>query len=218
MPLVKLNDGIVKRKNEMAKKIYQYVVARDYGFAPNPFFGVCTLATCKPKIRKAVKVGDFVVGTGSKDKGREDCLIYAMRVKDTMTFNEYWEDDKFRSKKPNLRGSIKQAYGDNIYFQHTNGIWSQADSHHSKKGGSPVQSNIDRDTQTDRILISDDYAYWGKEEYPIPKALKDDEELGDSLSGRGHRCDFSDKTVKSFTVWFDQLSEKGVLGDPSDWE
>jgi hypothetical protein len=40
-------------------------VARDYGFAPNPFFGVCTLATCKPKIRKAAAIGDWVVGTGS---------------------------------------------------------------------------------------------------------------------------------------------------------
>ena len=202
----------------MAKKIYQYVVARDYGFAPNPFFGVCTLATCKPKIREAAKVGDFVVGIGSKVKGRGDCLIYAMCVTDTMPFNKYWLDNKFKCKIPNLRGSIKQAYGDNIYFQHTNGIWSQADSHHSEEDGSPVQSNINHDTQADKVLISNDYAYWGKEEYPIPKALKDDEKLGNSLSGPGDRHNFSDKTVKSFTVWFDQLSEKGVLGDPSDWE
>ena len=201
----------------MAKKIYLYVVARDYGFAPNPFFGVCTLATCKPKIRKTAKVGDFVVGIGSKDRGRGDCLIYAMRVTDTMPFNKYWMDNRFKSKKPNLRGSIKQAYGDNIYFRHANGIWSQADSHHSKKGGSPVQSNIDHDTKDDRVLVSGDYVYWGKEEYPIPKTLKDDKELGHRLGGPGHRCNFSDTTVKSFTEWFDKLNEKGVLGDPSNW-
>lgn len=32
--------------------LYSYVVAHDFGFAPNPFDGLCTLATCKPDIRK----------------------------------------------------------------------------------------------------------------------------------------------------------------------
>ena len=31
-------------------KSYSYVVARDYGFAPNPFNGILTLAACKPVI------------------------------------------------------------------------------------------------------------------------------------------------------------------------
>lgn len=39
-------------------KLFSYVVAREYGFAPNPFFGWCTLATCKPKIRVTAEVGD----------------------------------------------------------------------------------------------------------------------------------------------------------------
>ena len=201
----------------MFKRIYQYVVARDYGFAPNPFFGVCTLATCMPDIRKSALVDDFVVGVGSKGKKRGDYLIYAMRVTETMTFNEYWENDRFRSKRPNLRGSMKQAYGDNIYFQHANGIWSQADSHHSEEDGSPDQSNIDHDTKADRVLISSDYAYWGMEKTLVPQVLKDDKRLGNSLNGHGHRCNFSGETVESFEIWFDQLSEKGFLGEPSDW-
>ena len=32
-------------------RIYSYVVRYDSGFAPNPFYGYCTLATCKPDIR-----------------------------------------------------------------------------------------------------------------------------------------------------------------------
>ena len=202
----------------MGKKIYQYVVVRDYGFAPNPFFGMCTLATCKPRIRKSAAVGDFVVGIGSKSKGRGDCLVYAMRITETMPFNKYWKDNRFRSKKPKLRGSIKQAYGDNIYFQDANGIWSQADSHHSHEDGSPNQKNIDRDTKNaDSVLISGDYAYWGKKKISIPQALKNDRRLGNSLNGPGHRCNFSDATVKSFTAWFDQLNEKGFLGEPLNW-
>ncbi|MFH1865797.1 MAG: hypothetical protein ABIK85_07930, partial [Candidatus Eisenbacteria bacterium] len=38
-------------------RLFSYIVARDYGFAPNPFCGVCTLATCKPKIRESASVG-----------------------------------------------------------------------------------------------------------------------------------------------------------------
>lgn len=33
---------------------YEYVMTNDSGFAPNPFHGACTLACCKPKIRKGV--------------------------------------------------------------------------------------------------------------------------------------------------------------------
>ena len=70
-------------------RLYSYVVARDYGFAPNPFYRVCTLATCKPIIRKAAAIGDWVVGTGSKERDRQAFLVYAMRVTEAMTFNEY---------------------------------------------------------------------------------------------------------------------------------
>ena len=36
---------------------------RDYGFAPNPYFGYCTLATCKPVIRRCAGVGDWIAWT-----------------------------------------------------------------------------------------------------------------------------------------------------------
>ena len=97
-------------------RLYSYVVARDYGFAPNPFHGICTLATCKPRIRRSAEVGDWIIGTGSKPNGMQGQLIYAMKVTDSCTFDEYWTNPSFQCKKPNLRGSLKQAYGDNIYL------------------------------------------------------------------------------------------------------
>src|SRR6266851_8012960 len=98
-------------------RIYSYVVARDYGFAPNPFFSFCTLATCKPMIRKTAQVGDWIVGTGSKTCGLGGFLVYAVKVAETCTYDQYWEDPRFLVKRPNLRGSLKQAYGDNIYHR-----------------------------------------------------------------------------------------------------
>src|SRR5262245_19102367 len=91
-------------------RLHSYVVARDYGFAPNPFFGFCTLATCKPRLRSVAQVGDWIVGTGSKKHKRERFVVYAMRVTGTLTFNQYWADGRFQSKKPNMRGSKKQAF------------------------------------------------------------------------------------------------------------
>ncbi|MCY4463553.1 MAG: hypothetical protein OXC26_24640 [Albidovulum sp.] len=46
--------------------MYIYVVDRDFGFAPNPFHGVRTLACCKPGIRSPAQVGDWVFGVGGK--------------------------------------------------------------------------------------------------------------------------------------------------------
>ena len=40
--------------------VYEYVMTSDSGFAPNPFHGACTLACCKPKIRKGVANEIFV--------------------------------------------------------------------------------------------------------------------------------------------------------------
>ena len=47
-------------------KYFAYILAFDSGFAPNPFYGYCTLADCKPKIRKQAQVGDWIIGLGSK--------------------------------------------------------------------------------------------------------------------------------------------------------
>ena len=77
-----------------------YVVARDFGFAPNPFHGYCTLATCKPRIRKKARVNDWVIGMGgSRLKATGKC-IFAMRVTEIITFDECWVNPIFLDKKP----------------------------------------------------------------------------------------------------------------------
>ncbi len=205
--------GAVRKTNV---KLFSYVVARDYGFAPNPFFGVCTLATCKPRIRKAASVGDWIVGTGSKPKGRQRYLVYVMRVTETMTFNKYWKDERFRRKKPNLRGSMKQAFGDNIYFQDETGEWQQQDSHHSYQGGMPNPHNITNDTQTDRVLLSTEYAYWGGSGPEMPQRFSDDYGF-DIFALRNHKCRFSKELVNDFLNWFHTLDASGYLGEPLDW-
>lgn len=190
-------------------RLFSYVVARDFGFAPNPFFGTCTLATCKPQIRKAAHCDDWVVGTGSKSKHRERHLVFAMKVTETMTFNDYWSDERFQHKKPNLAGSKKQAFGDNVYCREQ-GLWIQTNSHHSHSDGSPNENNIRRDTQVDRVLVSDDFTYFGGAGPAIPDSLDI------CKRGPGHRNRFSEEVVAEFVEWIRTL-ERGFVSPPDDW-
>jgi hypothetical protein len=191
-------------------------VARDYGFAPNPFYGFCTLATCKPTIRRIAEIGDWIVGTGSKPRGREGRIVFAMRVTEAMPFDHYWRDPRFVGKRPNLRGSKKQAFGDNIYHRGKTGRWIQEDSHHSLPDGCPNMRNIKHDTQTDRVLVSDDYVYWGANGPPIPSRFRSYQ--GFDLCGkRGHKNSFPPKMISDFVSWLRSRKDTRYCGDPLDW-
>lgn len=197
-------------------RLFSYVVARDYGFAPNPFWGVCTLATCKPNIRRSASIEDWIVGTGSSSQKRKGVLVYIMRVTETMTFNEYWKNKQFQQKKPNLRGSKKQAFGDNIYSKDEAGQWHQQNSHHSYEDGTLNPHNISRDTKTDRVLFSTDYAYWGGSGPEIPQKFRY-YRGHDICAIRNHKCCFPEEMVNDFVDWFRSLNKKGYLDEPLDW-
>ena len=195
-------------------RLFSYVVARDYGFAPNPFYEVCSLATCKPGIRKVGCVGDWVVGTGSKTNKRDGCLVFAMCITETMTFNDYWQDQRFQCKKPNLQGSKKQAFGDNIYCK-KGCQWQQLDSHHSHRGGVTNQHNIRTDTQVDRVLLSREYSYWGGSGPKIPAKFRGYGGF-DICAKRNYKCRFPKGLVREFVSWLMCL-ERGYLDSPLDW-
>jgi len=197
-------------------KLHSYVVARDYGFAPNPFNGYCTLCTCKPLIRRHAETDDWIVGTGSKTRARQGYLVFAMRVTEHMSFTDYWNDVRFLMKRPNLRGSKKQAYGDNIYRRDDAG-WHQINSHHSLPDGQKNMDNVVRDTSADRVLISNDFTYWGRMGPSIPSRFRGSETWPDICAGRGHKNNFPADMVEDFVGWIRSLETRGVHGDPLDW-
>lgn len=196
-------------------KLYSYVVARDYGFAPNPFYGFCTLATCKPEIRRTARVGDWIVGTGSKKNKRDTQVAFAMRVTEELTFNEYWRDLRFREKRPDLHASIRAAFGDNIYYRNDlTGKWIQADSHHSREDGTPNRLNIDHDTRVNRVLVSDDFVYWGGRGPDIPISFRKDV----CKIGPGHKCKIPEEIVNKCIKWLRGIGKTGYCGDPLEWD
>src|SRR6266511_3800618 len=172
-------------------RLFSYVVLRDFGFAPNPFHGVCTLATCKPLIRKNVEIGDYVLGTGTVQCFPPGQVIYAMGVTEAMFFDHYWVDPRFALKRPFLHGSIKSQYGDNIYHR-VGELWVQEDSHHSYPGGVQNDHNLGRDTSVDRVLISTHFTYWGGGGPVVPTRFREWGEFDIVHEGIGHQCRFPD--------------------------
>lgn len=161
-------------------------------------------------------IGDWVVGTGSSSVGRKGHIVYAMRVTGAMTFIQYWADSRFRKKRPNLKGSKKLAFGDNIYFRNDQGNWQQLDSHHSYPGGTPNPHNIEHDTQSDRVLISEDFAYWGGSGPKIPSRFRNYQGI-DICAHRGYKNKFPPSMCEEFVAWFYSLEKKGFIGPPTDW-
>ncbi len=195
-------------------KLFSYTVRHDHGFAPNPFFGFCTLATCKPKIRQTAAVGDWIAGGGTKSKGRGGHLVYAMRVTEAMKFDEYWNDPRFLNKRPDKWTTFEKGFGDNIYHRDkTTHRWLQAHSKHSNKCGKVNMRNLRHDTQTDRVLISKDFIYFGGDGPLIPTFRE-----CDLYFGRGHKCQYPVEVVEDFISWIRSFNVAGQCGHPLEWD
>ncbi len=130
--------------------VCSYVVMNDSGFAPNPFHGVCTLACCKPVIRRTAKVGDIVVGLSS---GCER-IVYAMRVGEVLTFADYWNDPRFAAKRPMRTTALRDRQGDNIYEPVGPGRFRQLPSRHGP-------NDVERDLNGRNVLVSTELVYFG---------------------------------------------------------
>ena len=197
-------------------RLHSYIVRYDSGFAPNPFFGFCTLATCKPDIRRTAELGEWVIGTGSANKkiNRGGTLVYAMRVSGIITFQQFWNDPRFEQKKPNLNRSRMHACGDNIY-RFTNGRWRQLDSFHTNQDGTENADHIARDTGVNRLLFSEDYVYFGGEGPKIPKEFRRGKDI--CVNGRGRKLVKDQKLIEDFVDWIREQGCAGYCGRPQDW-
>ncbi len=195
----------MKISNRETVKLYSYVVKSDTGFAPNPFWNYCTLACCKPKIRKNANIGDWIVGTGSKRNVGQDKLVYAMKTTEKITFEQYSKDRKFRNKIP--RSGLKGERGDNIYYKNKDGEWVvRRRSYHTKK-------QMNHDLNGIYVLISDHYFYFGRKAISIPDKFKEV-----AKKGPGHKCNFDNNMVKQFITWIEDNYKTGMYGDPHDFE
>lgn len=193
-------------------RTYIYVVDRDFGFAPNPFHGVCTLATCKPRIRSAAAPGDWVVGVGGRRLQATGKCVFAMQVTRKLPFTEYWAAAEFQIKKPIRNGSSVRLVGDNIYEMSAEG-WRQSDSHHSNEDGTPNLKNLVKDTSANAVLVADHFYYFGAQAEPIPGSIL--RNMG-YVNSRNHRT-FSTEESSKLIDWLRSKRKNYLYDDPSDF-
>lgn len=194
---------------------YSYKMTYDYGFAPNPFGGTCTLATCKPNIRKKAAVGDWILGTGSKEINLLHNVIYLMQVTEKLLFEDYWLDKRFQLKKPKLNGSLSKIHGDNVYSKNEEGHWQQAYCQHSHPRKSMRRKHIIKDTGGKYVLLSTHFYYFGDACFKIDDRFK---LICSEI--RDHRVFKKSSDIACFQEFVDWVSNKyevGVHGSPVDW-
>ena len=189
-------------------RLYSYTVAVDTGFAPNPFHGFCTLACCKPGIRRTAQAGDYVVGIGPTGLGNR--VVYAMQVTETVEFDRYWHDKRFRIKRPDIEAGREKTAGDNIYHRGPSGAWQQARSLHSHENGQQNWQTTRTDTSGEKVLIGGNFIYWGGDGPPLPS------NLSGLIVGRAYKSTANEKYIPDFIEWFEGQRQRGCLGRPTD--
>jgi hypothetical protein len=193
--------------------LYSYIVRWDGGFAPNPFFGYCTLACCKPGIRRKAKKEDWIVGLTPRAKGEGNKIVYFMEVEEVLTFDVYWK--RFKQKRPKLDDGFARRNGDNIYEPQPGGGYRQRPSAHSKPqfGTHEDPERKEDDLKGENVLVSTNFVYFGSEAVDLPP------ELEFLVVARNYRSHFSGDEQEAFLHFIRKVCKKkiGVVGRPGLW-
>lgn len=187
-------------------RLFSYCIPVDDGAAPNPFWGVCTLAICKPVIRRTAKVGDWIVATGAKNVNGRNLsgkVIYTMQVTEVMTMAEYdtWSQNHRPEKLPDLENTdITRRVGDSIY--------DFSFGHPKQRRGVHNSGNTKTDLGGERVLLSRNFYYFGDQPISLPSGL-----LQEIIhQTQGHKVNANEGKLEPFLQWLnDQKLEKNCL-------
>lgn len=190
-------------------RLFSYCIPVDDGAAPNPFWGVCTLTVCKPKIRSTAKKNDWVLGMGSVNVGGRNYsgrLVYAMKITDVMSLQDYNDYclEELSGKIPDfLSKDYKKRVGDCIYSFSDRGLITQRDGVHNEE-------HIQRDLGGKNALLSTHFFYFGVNAVKVPARF--------SVlirQGRSHQSIKNEEIKESFVKWLEGTYEKNVIyGEP----
>lgn len=167
--------------------LYCYKMTWDTEFAPNPYHGFLTLATCKPVIRRCSQEGDWISGWPSKvmhDKDHkvvtfssQQQLLYLAKIDKKLTFEEYWA--QYPEKRPSVDGkplTIKRKgcggkkeeviantdCGDNIYEPIKSNVdWRNPNHFNQIKNSNHNEEDKKHDLSGHYVLICKEFYYFG---------------------------------------------------------
>jgi hypothetical protein len=203
--------------NDLANRLFTYTIPVDDGAAPNPFRGMCSLAICKPGIRRVATIGDWVAGLGSKNAHSGDLsrrLVYAMRVDEVLSLEKYDRQAGVRwpHRIPDVQSAdMSERLGDCIYD------YSGRSTNPAQRRSVHRAGNMETDLSGENALISWDFYYFGNHAIKLPDDL-----LPVCHQTQGHRSDANAPYVDRFVGWIRGLSlTPGMHGWPDyriDWK
>ncbi|HAM43591.1 MAG TPA: hypothetical protein DCM67_01015 [Propionibacteriaceae bacterium] len=231
------DEGVSQHLENQVEVLYSYTVATDSGFAPNPYFGVCTLACCKPALRRGVgsrlvrdsgiaDLGELrkeqpgfvrgqniwvlgLAGAALRDRPYRS-VVYVMQVTDVLDFRSYFEE--YPEKRPVLTAASSPSdprwHGDAIYTGNDPATARQVTPcAHSRGDAENVQMKY-HDLSGRFVLVSDHFSYFGRDAPPVPLEAR-------LHHGRGHRCNYPTEVLRGLEAllngpWAEYL-DSGVL-------
>lgn len=187
-------------------RLFTYTIRIDDGAAPNPFGGMCSLAICKPGIRRVARTGDWVVGLGSTNASSGNLaghVVYAMLVEQVLSLAEYdhMAPINWPHRIPDVQSlETSKRLGDCIYD------YSQGDNP-SQRRGVHGPGNIQTDLGGENVLISRDFYYFGNRAIRLPDHL-----FPICHQNQGHKSTSNAPYFKEFESWIRGLClEAGQL-------
>ena len=188
--------------------LFSYCIPFDTGAAPNPYWGICTLAICKPVIRRIAKVGDWIVGTGSKEFKNYDItnsVVYTMEITKKLTFEEYDKlcSSKYTKKIPNWKSNdFRCKAGDCIYD------FSNSSDPNIRKSVHDI-NNKKSDLNGKYVLLSTNFYYFGNKPEPLTERL-----IGIVKKGPGHKSKSNDEYIDEFLSWISNFKSNKIYSKP----
>ena len=205
-------------EREGSMRLFAYKMTHDTGFAPNPFWGFLTLATCKPEIRKSKGVGDWIAGFTSKDlcgdQVGDERLVFLMQVDEKIALADYFRDERFQSRIPR-NGPVTHVCrcGDNIYRPL---VPHARDSHEFEQlpNGHHGPNEKDRDLNGQHALIATCFGYFGSDALRVPRDMRPDVPPGQSAHGTRTR---DSAKAKRFIKHVFDVANAPVMARPHQW-
>lgn len=207
-------------------RLFTYKLTHDTGFAPNPFHGYLTLATCKPGIRRTKVVGEWVAGFTSKALTQNSGgvgvawdgmprLIYLMKITDKLSIADYFADERFACKIPRSRASAEERAGDNIYRPLVAGATLASGFEIVDNPNHPAANDhIETDLSGANVLVSEEFYYFGRKAVRVPDEFMVSVPRGPSRYGQ---CT-EGAPAQRLVDYISQRYEQGLIGMPHMWD
>jgi len=177
-------DGMAK--SQALPRLYVYKLTTDNGGAPAVYRNKLSLAICKPKIRAAAQVGDWIVGVAGQGLLPSAPLVYLMQVTEVIEHGTYYASKGYKTRP------------DAVYQWKRNKLaWKPGAAFHGPED-TLRDVGVGPRYEVARVLLSNRYRYCGRAASPSYSAIAPLAHKMARNIGRAYRVNHSDAV---FDAW-----------------